>query len=82
MYSSESFELLDTHQFPSPVLSISIHPVHPRIVVAGTMEGSLHLLDLVTREVQQKVKDHTKYIVRTAWSDDGYEHRSQGENTC
>ncbi|KAK4696783.1 hypothetical protein P7C70_g8317, partial [Phenoliferia sp. Uapishka_3] len=71
LYSSETFELLDTHQFQSPILSIAVHPTHPRMIVAGTMEGSLQLLDLVTREVVSKVKDHTKYIVRTAWSDDG-----------
>lgn len=35
------------------------------------MEGSVHLVDLVTREVVQKLKDHNKYVIRTAFSDDG-----------
>ncbi|KAL8280816.1 hypothetical protein RQP46_006820 [Phenoliferia psychrophenolica] len=72
VYSSESYELLHSQQFPSPVLSIAVHPRHLRFVVAGMMEGSLHLLDLVTLDVVQKEKDHNKFIVRTAWSDDGH----------
>ncbi|KAI5475485.1 WD40 repeat containing protein [Pseudohyphozyma bogoriensis] len=71
IYSSPSYSLLATHQFPSPVLSVSICPTHPRFLVAATMEGSLSLVDLVTREVVQKVKDHSKYIVRSVWSADG-----------
>jgi WD40 repeat protein len=35
------------------------------------MEGSLTMIDLVTREVVAKVKDHNKYIVSLAWSPDG-----------
>ncbi|KAM0748285.1 WD40 repeat-like protein [Meredithblackwellia eburnea MCA 4105] len=71
IYSVEDWELLDSHPFPSPILSSSFHPKHSQYVVVGTMEGSIHLLDLVSREVKQKIKDHTKYIVKTVWSDSG-----------
>lgn len=32
------------------------------------MEGSVTLLDLVSGRTLQKLHDHTKYVVRTAWS--------------
>ncbi|GAA5928945.1 hypothetical protein JCM1841_006424 [Sporobolomyces salmonicolor] len=71
--SSRSFELLDSHSFSSPVLSFTQHPqpASARFVACGTMEGSLSIVDLVTREVVVKVKDHNKYIVCVAWSPDG-----------
>ncbi|GJN90773.1 hypothetical protein Rhopal_003787-T1 [Rhodotorula paludigena] len=73
IWSSSSFELLETHTLPSPSLSTTQHPSPElaRFVVCSTMEGSLVVLDLVTREVKTQLKDHTKYIVRTAWSPDG-----------
>ncbi|GAA5886717.1 hypothetical protein JCM5296_006380 [Sporobolomyces johnsonii] len=72
--SSPSFELLDSHSFSSPVLSFTQHPqpALARFVACGTMEGSLSIVDLVTREVVVKVKDHNKYIVCVAWSPDGH----------
>lgn len=71
VYSTATYDLLATFPFKSPILSVSIHPLHPRLLIAGTMEGSLSLLDLVTRDVKQRVQNHTKYIVRTVWSADG-----------
>lgn len=69
---AKSYDLLDTYDFPSPVLSLALSPQHhSRFLVAGMMEGSLYLMDLVSHIVLQKLKDHTKYIVKTAWSDDG-----------
>lgn len=35
------------------------------------MEGSLTLIDLVSRKVLQKLNDATKYIVKVVWSLDG-----------
>lgn len=70
-YALDNFELLDTTAFPSPVLSISIHPTLPRFLLASTMEGSVILVDLVTRQVVQKLKDHSKYVIRCCWSPDG-----------
>jgi WD40 repeat protein len=71
IYSIATFDLLDSYAFPSPVLSISVDPSSPRFLIASMMEGSVHLIDLVKREVIQKLKDHNKYVVRSAFSDDG-----------
>ncbi|GAA6001598.1 hypothetical protein JCM10207_006744 [Rhodosporidiobolus poonsookiae] len=73
VYSADSFELLDSFSLPSPALSIVQHPQdeQARYIACATMEGSLSVIDLVTREVKVKAKDHTKYIVRVTWSSDG-----------
>ncbi|GAA5985475.1 hypothetical protein JCM11641_007080 [Rhodosporidiobolus odoratus] len=73
MYSSETFDLLDSFSLPSPALALAQHPTQDsaRYVVCATMEGSLTVLDLVSRQVVVKVKDHTKYVVRATWSPDG-----------
>ncbi|KAJ3218447.1 hypothetical protein HDU67_005543 [Dinochytrium kinnereticum] len=62
----------------SPFLSTSIHPTMPHIVLASCMDGSHHLLDVnpdsdlsVTGSIVQSWKDHTKYVVRAAFSPDG-----------
>ncbi|BGP08400.1 hypothetical protein JCM10049v2_004247 [Rhodotorula toruloides] len=72
-YSLDTFKLLDSFSLPSPCLSFAQHPLpeHRRFVSCATMEGSLTVLDLVTREAKAKVQDHTKYIVRVCWSPDG-----------
>lgn len=67
---SPNFDLLDTYSFTSPVLSSASDPTN-RYIVVSTMEGSLSLIDLVTRKILQKVEDHTKYVVRVVWSADG-----------
>ncbi|GAA6028276.1 hypothetical protein JCM8097_006952 [Rhodosporidiobolus ruineniae] len=73
LHSLDSFDLLDSFPLPSPALSFVQHPVpgQERFVACATMEGSLSVIDLVTREVKAKVKDHSKYIVRVVWSPDG-----------
>ncbi|GAA5828733.1 hypothetical protein JCM11251_005855 [Rhodosporidiobolus azoricus] len=73
VYSTDTFELLDSFSLPSPALALAQHPQsdQARFVICATMEGSLTVIDLVTREVKAKVKDHVKYIVRAAWSPDG-----------
>ncbi|GAA5833879.1 hypothetical protein JCM9279_001649 [Rhodotorula babjevae] len=73
VHSAASFELLDSYSLPSPALSVAQHPVHEhrRFVLCATMEGSLLVVDLVSREVKARVKDHTKYIVKVAISPDG-----------
>jgi WD40 repeat protein len=68
IYDVSNYELLDTHSFPAPVLAFAVHPIHSRFILCATMEGSVALIDLVTREVVQKMRDHTKYIVRVVWS--------------
>ncbi|GAA5959061.1 hypothetical protein JCM3765_006327 [Sporobolomyces pararoseus] len=71
--SRNPLELLESHSFPSPVLSFVQHPQSEfkRFIACATMEGSLHLLDLVTRDKLVKIKDHNKYIVKVVWSPDG-----------
>ncbi|GAA6008029.1 hypothetical protein JCM11491_006583 [Sporobolomyces phaffii] len=66
-------ELLESHSFPSPVLSFVQHSDerYSQFVTCGTMEGSLNVLDLVTREKVVQLRDHNKYIVRVVWSRDG-----------
>ncbi|BGP16524.1 hypothetical protein JCM10213_001137 [Rhodosporidiobolus nylandii] len=73
VYSSDAFELLDFFSLPSPALAVAQHPLdaYKRFVVAATMEGSLSVFDLVSREVVARVKDHSKYIVRVCFSLDG-----------
>ncbi|GAA6047451.1 hypothetical protein JCM3770_001311 [Rhodotorula araucariae] len=73
VYSSSTFDLLDSFSLPSPALSVAQHPLEDcrRFVLCATMEGSLTVIDLVSREVKARVKDHNKYIVRAAWSPDG-----------
>ncbi|BGP40411.1 hypothetical protein JCM10450v2_004394 [Rhodotorula kratochvilovae] len=72
VYSSSTFELLDSFSLPSPALSVVQHPLgeQKRFILCATMEGSVTALDLVSREVKARFKDHTKYIVRAAWSPD------------
>lgn len=35
------------------------------------MQGSLHVVDLVTRDIKVSLKDHTKYVTRVVSSEDG-----------
>ncbi|BGP72559.1 hypothetical protein NBRC10513v2_005955 [Rhodotorula toruloides] len=72
-YSLGTYELLDSFPLPSPCLSFAQHPLpqYRRFVACAMMDGSMAVLDLVTREVEAKVQDHTKYIVRVCWSPDG-----------
>lgn len=47
VYSTEDYALLGSYSLPSPALSISVSPAHhSRFLLAGTMEGSLHLIGL------------------------------------
>ncbi|SCV70046.1 BQ2448_1440 [Microbotryum intermedium] len=62
--------LLDTISLPSPIISFALHPRHRRIGLFSTMQGSTHLIDLVTRNVKQVLKDHTKYVVGTLFDSD------------
>ncbi|ORY87476.1 WD40-repeat-containing domain protein [Leucosporidium creatinivorum] len=71
IYRSDDYQLLDTHALPSPVLSFAPHPRHPRFVCAATMEGTVAVVDLVTRERIHEMRDHLKYIVSAVWSPDG-----------
>ncbi|GAA5943755.1 hypothetical protein JCM3775_000943 [Rhodotorula graminis] len=73
VHDSATFALVDSYSLPSPCLSLAQHPVpeHRRFVLCATMEGSLLVVDLVSREVKARVKDHTKYIVKVAISPDG-----------
>lgn len=64
------FDLIDTYSFTSPLLSTVSNPLQPRYIVAAAMEGSLTLIDLVSRKVLQKLNDATKYIVKVVWSAD------------
>lgn len=67
-YSLDTFKLLDSFSLPSPCLSFAQHPLpeHRRFVSCATMEGSLTVLDLVTREAKAKVQDHTKVRSRVS----------------
>ncbi|GAA5863263.1 hypothetical protein JCM3774_000833 [Rhodotorula dairenensis] len=73
VYRSDSFELLESFSLPSPALSIAQHPSpsQARFIACATMEGSLSVIDVVSREVVARVKDHNKYIVKVAFSPDG-----------
>ncbi|SCZ90303.1 BZ3501_MvSof-1269-A2-R1_Chr9g10532 [Microbotryum saponariae] len=62
--------LLDTLSLPSPIISFALHPQHRRIGLFSTMQGSTHLIDLVTRKVKQVLRDHTKYVVGTLFDSD------------
>ncbi|KDE06089.1 hypothetical protein MVLG_03508 [Microbotryum lychnidis-dioicae p1A1 Lamole] len=62
--------LLDTIPLPSPIISFALHPQHRRIGLFSTMQGSTHLIDLVTRKVKQVLRDHTKYVVGTLFDSD------------
>jgi WD40 repeat protein len=55
----------------APILSVSFHPLQPRIMLTGSMDGTAILTDLLSRQVIQAFKDHSKYVVRTAFSPDG-----------
>ncbi|KAJ3100572.1 hypothetical protein HDU96_010290 [Phlyctochytrium bullatum] len=67
----------------SPVLSVSVHPTLPHVSLMSCMDGTHHLVDVRPEarpsddgEVSspgpyQSFKDHTKYVVRTAFSPDG-----------
>ncbi|GAA6062307.1 hypothetical protein JCM10212_006859 [Sporobolomyces blumeae] len=68
--SSRPLQLVDSHAFPSPVLSFVQHPAteRKRYVACATMDGSLSIVDLVSRDEVVKVKDHNKYIVKVDWS--------------
>ncbi|GAA5983325.1 hypothetical protein JCM10908_000242 [Rhodotorula pacifica] len=70
---SSSFELLESFSLPSPALSVAQHPLpsQARFIACATMEGSLSVIDVVSREVVACVKDHNKYIVKVAFSPDG-----------
>ncbi|SGY99082.1 BQ5605_C034g11265 [Microbotryum silenes-dioicae] len=59
--------LLDTIPLPSPIISFALHR---RIGLFSTMQGSTHLIDLVTRKVKQVLRDHTKYVVGTLFDSD------------
>lgn len=65
------FATIDEYTFASPVLSLAFSPASRRHVVVATMEGSLSLIDLVTRTVLQKISPHSKYIVKVVWSNNG-----------
>lgn len=62
VYRSDSFDLVDSYDLPSPALSIAQYPgsKNARLVACATMEGSLSVIDLVSRQVVARVKDHTK----------------------
>ncbi|KAM0789352.1 hypothetical protein ACM66B_000183 [Microbotryomycetes sp. NB124-2] len=68
---ADGFELLETFDFATPVLCTACHPRHNRFFCAATMDGTVAIIDLVTRERVFQVRDHQKYVVRVAWSPDG-----------
>lgn len=67
-YSLGTYELLDSFPLPSPCLSFAQHPLpqYRRFVACAMMDGSMAVLDLVTREVEAKVQDHTKVCSRAS----------------
>ncbi|GAA5924556.1 WD40 repeat domain-containing protein [Sporobolomyces koalae] len=71
--SRNPLELLESHSFPSPVLSFAQHPQRDlqNLVACATMEGGLVILDLVSRQQLVKLRDHSKYIPKVVWAPDG-----------
>lgn len=60
--SNSGFELLESFSLPSPALSIAQHPLpsQERFIAWATMEGSVSVIDVVSREVVARAKDHNK----------------------
>jgi WD40 repeat protein len=52
----------------SVVLCVALHE---NLLACGSMDGSLHVIDLSTNQPVFAVKDHAKYVVRVGISDDG-----------
>lgn len=71
IYSTADQSLLDSHQFASPILSLAVHPTHPRLVLIATMSGALSVLDLVSRQTLASVHLHDKYVVKLAVAPNG-----------
>ncbi|KAK4048217.1 hypothetical protein OIV83_004922 [Microbotryomycetes sp. JL201] len=71
LYRQSNFELLETLEFSTPVLCTACHPKHARFFCAATMDGTVTIVDMVTRERVFTVRDHSKYVVRVAWSPNG-----------
>lgn len=57
------------------VLSVSVHPQRPSLVLSASMDGSHALLNVDAlgsdEELVRVYKDHRKFVVRAKWSPDG-----------
>lgn len=54
------------------ILDIAQHPSSPRELVTAGMDGKVILWDLLTREPHTVLRDHTRFVVRCAWSSNGH----------
>ncbi|KAL7424474.1 hypothetical protein Q5752_000158 [Cryptotrichosporon argae] len=61
--------ILEPHR--APVLCFDVHPVNPRYIVTGSMDGTTVLTDLLTSTPLQTFQS-LKFVVRALFSPDGH----------
>ncbi|OCF34194.1 hypothetical protein I316_04144 [Kwoniella heveanensis BCC8398] len=67
-HTGEVDRILEPHK--AAVLSFAIHPLNPRYLLTGSMDGTTVLTDLITNEPLQTFRSQ-KFVVRVAFSADG-----------
>ncbi|WVF67245.1 hypothetical protein IAT40_001993 [Kwoniella sp. CBS 6097] len=66
--TGEVDRILEPHK--AAVLSFAVHPLNPRYLLTGSMDGTTILTDLITNEPLQTFRSQ-KFVVRVAFSPDG-----------
>ncbi|KAK4057295.1 hypothetical protein OIO90_001792 [Microbotryomycetes sp. JL221] len=71
-YTRDTFQLVETFSFETPVLSTVSYPRQcDRLFAAATMDGTVIVVDVVTRQRVVTLKHHSKYVPKLAFSPDG-----------
>ncbi|WVQ94844.1 hypothetical protein IAU59_001927 [Kwoniella sp. CBS 9459] len=66
--TGEVDRILEPHK--AAILSFAIHPLNPRYLLTGSMDGTTVLTDLITNEPLQTFRSQ-KFVVRVTFSPDG-----------